>query len=44
MFVVVLYIYMFLWLCYSRYPDAVEFISGCIENHFAGFGLNVVFE
>lgn len=28
----------------SRYPDAVEFISGCIENHFAGFGLNVVFE
>lgn len=28
----------------SRYPDTVEFISGCIENHFAGFGLNVVFE
>lgn len=28
----------------SCYPDAVEFISGCIENHFAGFGLNVVFE
>lgn len=27
-----------------RYPDAVEFISGCIENHFANFGLNVKFE
>ena len=28
----------------SRYPDAVEFISGCIEKHFANFGLNVRFE
>ena len=28
----------------SRYPDAVESISGCIGNHFAGFGSNVVFE
>ena len=28
----------------SRYPDAVEFISGCIENHFAKFGLNVEFK
>lgn len=27
-----------------RYPAAVEFISWCIENHFAGFGLNVIFE
>lgn len=27
-----------------RYLDAVEFISGCIENHFANFGLNVKFE
>lgn len=28
----------------SRYPDAVEFIAGCIENHFANLGLNVEFE
>ena len=25
------------------FPDAVEFISGAIENHFAAFGLNVEF-
>lgn len=28
----------------ERYPDAVEFIAGCIENHFAQFGLNVEFK
>ena len=28
----------------KRYPDAVEFITGCIENHFANFGLNVEFK
>ena len=27
-----------------RYPDAVEFILRCIENHFAQFGLNVEFK
>lgn len=27
-----------------RYPDAVEFITGCIERHFANFGLNVEFK
>lgn len=25
------------------YPEAVEFISGAIERHFADFGLNVKF-
>lgn len=25
------------------FPDAVEFISDAIENHFAAFGLNVEF-
>lgn len=28
----------------SRYPDAVEYITDCIERHFACFGLNVVFK
>lgn len=28
----------------SRYPDALQFITDCIENHFAELGLNVVFE
>lgn len=28
----------------SRYPDAVEFTTGCIERHFANFGLNVEFK
>lgn len=26
------------------YPEAVEFITGAIERHFAGFGLGVKFE
>lgn len=25
----------------SRYPDALEFITDCIERHFESFGLNV---
>lgn len=28
----------------SRYPDAVEFVTDCIERHFANFGLNVEFK
>lgn len=28
----------------SHYQDAVDFITDCIERHFSGFGLNVVFE
>lgn len=28
----------------SRYPDAVEFITDCIERHFGNFGLNVDFK
>lgn len=28
----------------SHYPDAVEFITDCIERHFANFGLNVKFK
>lgn len=31
-------------VCNNRtFPDAVEFISDAIENHFAAFGLNVEF-
>lgn len=26
------------------YPDAVEFVTDCIERHFANFGLNVEFK
>lgn len=26
------------------YPEAVEFITDCIERHFENFGLNVKFE
>ncbi len=26
-----------------RYPDAVEFVTDCIEKHFAKFGLDVEF-
>lgn len=28
----------------SRYPDTVEFVTDCIERHFANFGLNVEFK
>lgn len=28
----------------SRYPDSVEFITDCIERHFANLGLNVEFK
>ena len=28
----------------SRYPDAVEFVTDCIERHFSNFGLNVEFK
>lgn len=28
----------------SRYPEALEYITDCIERHFAKFGLNVTFE
>lgn len=27
-----------------RYPDALEFITDCIERHFENFGLNVEFK
>lgn len=28
----------------SSYPEALEFISDCVERHFASFGLNVEFK
>lgn len=28
----------------KSYPDTLEFITDCIERHFAKFGLNVTFE
>lgn len=27
-----------------RYPDSLEFVTDCIERHFANFGLNVEFK
>lgn len=28
----------------NTYPNALEFITNCIERHFANFGLNVEFK